>query len=342
MLFAFWAVGPSWLPSAPTGAPQTRRASRASRSSAARALAKSAAEPSGDHAEPCNVVLTHTNTDFDSLAAAVALARLWSYQRPEVPTHVVMPRGVNPLVARFLAYHKHLLPVRGFSTINPSDLRAVGVVDTQTRERLGPAARWLDCASYVAVYDHHVDNTPNIQHDELVIEPVGSATTVLATLFALGIRADTGALSYPDTTARDGHALAGASQHAIAEFGHARLSAAQRDVLSTALAQTERYRDVMKAAQASKGGQRVKSWVRRHTLTVPTQTPLDELEAILIEQSAGRLPVVADDGTLVGLVTRTDVLRQRNLYTTEGLERSRASLSPPRGAGTAAGSGHAS
>lgn len=28
-----------------------------------------------------------------------------------------------------------------------------------------------------------------------------------ATLFALGIRADTGALSYPDTTARDGHAL---------------------------------------------------------------------------------------------------------------------------------------
>jgi len=31
----------------------------------------------------------------------------------------------------------------------------------------------------VAVYDHHVDNTPNIQHDELVIEPVGSATTVL-------------------------------------------------------------------------------------------------------------------------------------------------------------------
>jgi len=103
-----------------------------------------------------------------------------------------------------------------------------------------------------------------------------------------------------------------------------------------------KYRDVMKAAQASKGGQRVKSWVRRDTLTVPTQTPLHELEAILIEQSAGRLPVVADDGTLVGLVTRTDVLRQRNLYTTEGLERSRASLSPPRGAGTAAGSGHAS
>eukprot|EP00962_Isochrysis_galbana_P014204 scaffold4053_cov97-Isochrysis_galbana.AAC.2 len=62
------------------------------------------------HDEPCNVVLTHTNTDFDSLAGAVALAKLWSFERPELPTHVVLPRGVNPLVARFIAYHKHLLP----------------------------------------------------------------------------------------------------------------------------------------------------------------------------------------------------------------------------------------
>ena len=49
-------------------------------------------------------------------------------------------------------------------------------------------------------------------------------------------------LSYADTTPRDGHALVwlmehGASQHAIAEFGHARLTSAQRDVLSTALHQ---------------------------------------------------------------------------------------------------------
>ena len=62
--------------------------------------------------EDCNVVLTHTNADFDSLAGAVALAKLWSVERPDMPTHVVMPRGVNPLVNRFLAYHKHLLPIR--------------------------------------------------------------------------------------------------------------------------------------------------------------------------------------------------------------------------------------
>ena len=86
--------------------------------------------------EPCNVVLTHTNTDFDSLAGAVALARLWRNERPEHPTHVVMPRGVNPLVKKFLAYHKHLLPIRGFTTIRAEDVKAVGVVDTQSASRV--------------------------------------------------------------------------------------------------------------------------------------------------------------------------------------------------------------
>jgi len=209
--------------------------------------------------EPCNVVLTHTNADFDSLAGAVALAKLWSIERPDVPTHVVMPRGVNPLVSRFLAYHKHLLPIRGFATIRAEDVRAVGVVDTQSANRIGPAASWLAGAEHVAVYDHHSGVDGDINPTELHIEPVGSVTTVLverlkahalnmseteATLFALGIRADTGALSFPGTTPRDGHALVhlmerGASQPAIAEFGQARLSATQRDLLATAMRDVE-------------------------------------------------------------------------------------------------------
>lgn len=216
-----------------------------------------AATPKTELDEACNVVLTHTNTDFDSLAGAVALAKLWSIERPEVPTHVVMPRGVNPLVGRFLAYHKHLLPIRGFKTIRAVDIGAIGVVDTQSANRLGPAAAWLENASHVAVYDHHSCVDGDINPTELHLEPVGSVTTVLveelqkhahkiklseteATLFALGIRADTGALSFPSTTPRDGRALVylmeqGASQLAIAEFGQARLSAVQRDLLASAM-----------------------------------------------------------------------------------------------------------
>ena len=199
--------------------------------------------------ERCNVCLTHVNADFDSLAGACALAKLWSIERPGLPTHVVMPRGVNPLVSRFLAYHKHLLPIRGFKTIREQDVAAVGVVDTQSVDRLGAAGGWLAAAEHVCVVDHHAA-PGDIEPDESIIEPVGSATTILverirtlaqagehpvdlteteATLFALGIRADTGVLSFPATTARDAQALAwlmerGCSQSAIAEFGQSRLS----------------------------------------------------------------------------------------------------------------------
>jgi len=234
--------------------------------------------------EPCNVVLTHTNADFDSLAGSVALAKLWNAEYDDVPTVVVMPRGANPGLKRFLAYHKHLYPIRGFATIRPTDVRRIGVVDTQSRDRLGRAADWLPVASSVTVFDHHnaaaaaeaaaaivasgvqagqsaVDaESNNIMSSnanvESVVEAVGSATTLIierlrargvqlrdaeATLFALGIRTDTGCLTYEHTTVRDAKALVwlmeqGASQQAIAEFGAVRMSPLQRKMLTDALA----------------------------------------------------------------------------------------------------------
>ena len=83
-----------------------------------------------------------------------------------------------------------------------------------------------------------------------------------ATLYVLGIRADTGGLAYETTTARDADALAwllrkGASQAAIAEFGVERISGDQRKILATALRTVESrlYRGVGVATVAvrSKG-----------------------------------------------------------------------------------------
>ena len=66
-----------------------------------------------------------------------------------------------------------------------------------------------------------------------------------ATLYALGIRADTGALTYEGTTARDARAYVwclerGASQQAIAEFGQVRLDSTQRGILAVALRDVKR------------------------------------------------------------------------------------------------------
>lgn len=75
-----------------------------------------------------------------------------------------------------------------------------------------------------------------------------------------------------------------------------------------------RYRDPVKAAQSGKGQQQAKAWMRKELLTVGLEMPFNELEALLLEGSTGRLHVVDDDNHLLGLVSRTDMLRQYNLY----------------------------
>lgn len=255
-------------------------------------------------AEPCNVVLTHTNADFDSLAGSVALAKLWNAEQRDVPTVVVMPRGANPTLKRFLAYHKHLYPIRGFATIRPADVRRIGVVDTQSRERLGRASDWLPLADSVTIFDHHNAAAPGSEAAaaaamlgdigtsnpvvEAVVEAVGSATTLIierlrargvvlrdaeATLFALGIRADTGCLTYEHTSVRDAKALVwlmeqGASQQAIAEFGQPRMSSVQRTILTQALA--VRAKHTRSRAAAARAAPRPS---RAHAAAPPSPPP---------------------------------------------------------------------
>jgi nanoRNase/pAp phosphatase (c-di-AMP/oligoRNAs hydrolase) len=219
-----------------------------------------------------NVVLTHCTADFDSLASAVGLAKLWSNPNAEkqdsfdssssnVPTFVVLPRGAHPGVQRFLALHKHLFPIRSLKSL-PTDLSGLnrlGLVDAQRRDRIGPAEHLLGMAKRVTVVDHHIDSESDIpEATDYVVDQVGSVSTIIverlkqaqidlteaeATLLALGIHADTGSLCYDSTTARDAQALAwameqGASQPAIAENVQTSLSQEQQGVLTQALINT--------------------------------------------------------------------------------------------------------
>lgn len=224
-----------------------------------------------------NVILTHATADFDSLASAVGLAKLWSHghenavpsslkhkkefdSASHVPTFVVLPRGAHPGVQRFLALHKHLFPIRSLKSL-PDDLtklNRLALVDAQRRDRIGPAVTLLDHANRITVVDHHVDQDSDIVATDYVVDKVGSVSTLIverlidagislteaeATLMALGIHADTGSLCFDSTTVRDAHALAwcleeGASQIAIAEHAQASLSQEQQGVLTQALINT--------------------------------------------------------------------------------------------------------
>ena len=150
-----------------------------------------------------NVVLTHCTADFDSLASAVGLAKLWSSETEHnkvdnnnndndgssydsstnnYPTFVVLPRGAHPAVKRFLALHKHLFPIRSLKSL-PKDLtklNRLALVDAQRKDRIGPAEVLLKHANRVTVVDHHVDmesDIPNIT--DYVVDPVGSVSTLI-------------------------------------------------------------------------------------------------------------------------------------------------------------------
>jgi nanoRNase/pAp phosphatase (c-di-AMP/oligoRNAs hydrolase) len=225
-----------------------------------------------------NVVLTHCTADFDSLASAVGLAKLWSSQKnqrdnqtvdksefdssSDCPTFVVLPRGAHPSVQRFLALHKYLFPIRDLKSL-PSDLTGLnrlGLVDAQRRDRIGPAENLIQYAKRITVVDHHVDSDSDLRPDDYILDKVGSVSTLIverlmeadledglteaeATLLALGIHADTGSLCFDSTTPRDAKALAwvmeqGASQAAIAEHAKSSLSPDQQGVLTQALINT--------------------------------------------------------------------------------------------------------
>mmetsp|Transcript_13297 Transcript_13297/g.31500 ORF Transcript_13297/g.31500 Transcript_13297/m.31500 type:complete len:847 (+) Transcript_13297:88-2628(+) len=160
-----------------------------------------------------NVVLTHCTADFDSLASAVGLAKLWSSEgslpiggkaalsddnggdsgeaqeddayksSSTVPTFVVLPRGAHPGVQKFLALHKHLFPIRSLKSL-PSDLSSLnrlGLVDAQRRDRLGPAEPLLGHANRVTIVDHHIDGESDIpEATDYVVEKVGSVSTMIA------------------------------------------------------------------------------------------------------------------------------------------------------------------
>jgi len=158
-----------------------------------------------------NVVLTHCTADFDSLASAVGLAKLWALSHDpialspkrnqpdgssggaaatknfdstsDVPTFVVLPRGAHPGVHRFLALHKHLFPIRSLRSL-PDDLTGLnrlGLVDAQRRDRIGPAENLLQYAKRVTVVDHHIDSDTDIpEATDYVVDEVGSVSTLMA------------------------------------------------------------------------------------------------------------------------------------------------------------------
>ena len=191
------------------------------------------------------VVFTHNNMDFDSLAAAFGVTKVY----PAAKIALGYPLYGN--VRRFVALYRSSLPVVQIKYVDLTKVTRMYVVDCQHPERLDENARKLLTGNYgdcpVVVFDHHPSDHGGLSeraHPESQIEAVGSSTTLLvekiekanivlnsfeATLLATGIYEDTGCLIYGGTTARDASAVAfllkcGADLHAVADHIRPKLS----------------------------------------------------------------------------------------------------------------------
>ncbi len=197
-----------------------------------------------------DIVLCHRTADFDTLGAAVGVACL------HPGTRIVLCGGAHPTVREFLALYRDQFPLIEHRSVNRDRLRSITVVDGQRRGLLGPAAAWLETPQVkIKIYDHHLHVHRDIITDDVVVDAVGAATTLVveelqqqqialsgavATVMALGIHSDTGSLTYPSTTARDAAALTwlmeqGANQRAIADYTEPGFSVDLQELLGQAL-----------------------------------------------------------------------------------------------------------
>ncbi|MGM0651656.1 MAG: CBS domain-containing protein [Bacillota bacterium] len=199
-----------------------------------------------------NIIITHSNGDFDALAALVAASKLYP------GSLVILPEPQHTNVRAFINLYRDLLPLSDPGDLNKEEIENVIVVDTNKRGRLGKWAFIIDYAMQVFLYDHHPGH-PDFITELISLEEVGATTTILfeelqtrnidltefeATLLLLGIYEDTGCLTYDITTSRDAETVAGLWKYdpntrLIQEYLRSPLTNTQKELLEKLIHNSE-------------------------------------------------------------------------------------------------------
>ncbi|HWP95803.1 MAG TPA: CBS domain-containing protein [Syntrophomonadaceae bacterium] len=203
------------------------------------------------------IITSHNSLDFDGLASMVAAGKLY-------PAAVKVFSGtLSKNVKQFMALYKDSLAIHAPNQIDLTQVQRMIVVDTANANRLGQLselARRPDLERYI--YDHHPPSPDDLPGEQVVIQQLGAATTILveqiisrdikispfdATILALGIYEDTGSLLFTSTTARDVSVVAfllgrGANLSVVANFIEQPFSSGQRQLLQELINSSRHYR----------------------------------------------------------------------------------------------------
>ena len=195
------------------------------------------------------IITSHLNADFDSLASMIAARKL--YPDASIVFSGSQERKVRDFIEIF-----NPLEIMRIRDVDPAQVKKLIIVDTKQPDRIGPLAELLKNKEIeVHVYDHHPFNEGDIRGSLEKADRVGATATILtevlrerklrptpmeATILALGIYEETGCLLFPSTTERDLLAVAylmrkGANLTIVSEYVKIDLRREELELLSELL-----------------------------------------------------------------------------------------------------------
>lgn len=163
------------------------------------------------------VIVTHTNTDFDALASLILAAKIY----PEA--QLVLPGACEENVRNFLNQYPHRLNIKKSKHIKLDKVTRLILVETRQPSRIGKFEALTDGRIPIHIYDHHPAQEGDIKGEVMEVKELGATVSIIlekikeqnitisaleATIAALGIYEDTGSLTFPTTTPQDIFAVA--------------------------------------------------------------------------------------------------------------------------------------
>jgi tRNA nucleotidyltransferase (CCA-adding enzyme) len=203
------------------------------------------------------VITTHTNADFDSLASMLAAKKLY-------PQAVLVFPGSQERSLRDFFIHSavYAFEAERIKNINLQEVKRLILVDTRQTSRIGKFSEILSKPGLdIHIYDHHPPSSEDLHGSLEVISEVGATVTLLldilqekeieitpdeATVMMLGIYEDTGNLTFPSTREEDFKAAGylvrkGANLSVLANLITKELTAEQVFLLNDLIQSATRY-----------------------------------------------------------------------------------------------------
>lgn len=160
-----------------------------------------------------DLIVTHTNADFDALGSLIAAKKIYPNSR------LLLPGSPERAVREFLSLFKDVIKVENEKECVLTDVDRIIVVDTRHKSRIGIASNLVDMKGVkTVIYDHHPRTKYDLKASKDIYGELGATVTILldiikrrgiklspieATILLLAIYEETGSLTFRTTTRKD-------------------------------------------------------------------------------------------------------------------------------------------